>query len=64
MPTAEELIKQLSEMAENAPEKRSRRMQILVTPTMFEALEALSKATHLSKNEIVNVALTEYLKEK
>lgn len=62
MPTTEELIQQLKELAESAPETRSKRMQILVTPSMYDALKALSSETKLSVNEIVNVALAEYLK--
>lgn len=64
MPTAEELIKRLKELAENTPERRSERMQILVTPSMAQALEALSKETKQSKNEIVNLALSAFLKEE
>lgn len=64
MPTAEELIQTLREMADNAPETRSKRMQILVTPTMYDALKAISEATNISMNEIVNVALAEYLRDK
>lgn len=62
MPTAAELIEKLRELNDSAPETRSKRMQILVTPTMFDALKALSAETGLSVNEIVNVALGEYLK--
>lgn len=61
MPTTEEIIQQLKELAASTPETRSKRMQILVTPTMFDALKALSAETKLSVNEIVNVALGEYL---
>ena len=64
MPTAEELIQTLREMADNAPETRSKRMQILVTPTMFDTLKAISEASRLSMNEIINIALAEYLKGK
>lgn len=64
MPTAEELIKRLRELAEDTPERRSERMQILVTPTMAQAIETLSKETGQSKNEIVNLALSEFLIEK
>lgn len=62
MPTTEELIQQLKAIAEDTKETRSKRMQILVTPSMFDALKALSTETKLSVNEIVNVALVKYLK--
>ena len=61
MPTIEEIMEQLKKIAENTPETRSKRMQILVTPTMFDTLKALSSETGLSVNEIINVALNEYL---
>lgn len=64
MPTTEELIQQLRDLAENTSETRSKRMQILVTPSMFNALKNLSAETKLSVNEIVNVALVDYLKGK
>ena len=62
MSTTEELIEKLKALRENTPETRSKRLQILVTPTMFDTLKALSNETGLSVNEIVNVALGEYLK--
>ena len=64
MPTTEELIQQLRELAESAPETRSKRMQILVTPSMFDALKAMSEVTGRSVNDLVNRALTEYLKNE
>lgn len=64
MPTTEELIQQLKELAESAPETRSKRMQILVTPSMFDALKRMSEVTGRSVNDLVNRALTEYLKCK
>lgn len=64
MPTTEELIQQLKELAESAPETRSKRMQILVTPSMFDALKAMSEVTGRSVNDLVNRALTEYLKNE
>lgn len=62
MATTVDLIEKLRELGENTPETRSKRLQVLVTPTMFEALKSLSAETGLSVNEIVNVALSEYLK--
>lgn len=62
MPTTAELIDKLRELGEKTPETRSKRLQVLVTPTMFDALKSLSAETGLSVNEIVNVALGEYLK--
>ena len=61
MPTTAELIEKLKELGENTPETRSRRIQVLVTPTMFDTLKSLSAETGLSVNEIINVALTEYV---
>ena len=61
MLTTAELIEKLKALGENTPETRSKRMQILVTPTMFDTLKALSTETGLSVNEIVNVALSEYI---
>lgn len=62
MPTTAELIDKLRELGENTPETRSKRLQVLITPTMFDTLKSLSAETGLSVNEIVNVALGEYLK--
>lgn len=64
MPTTEELIEKLRELGENTPETRSKRVQVLVTPTLFDTLKSLSAETGLSVNEIVNVALTEYVAGK
>lgn len=63
MPTTAELIEKLRALGENTPETRSKRLQVLITPSMFDALKALSAETGLSVNEIVNVALAEYIKE-
>lgn len=62
MPTKDELIQQLREIAGRKPEKKSERMQILITPSMVETLKAVSEETGLSKNEIVNLALANFLK--
>lgn len=61
MPTTEELIKKLKALGENTPETRSKRLQVLITPTMFDTLKSLSAETGLSVNEIINVALSEYM---
>ena len=45
MPTATELIEELKRLADSTPETRSKRMQLLVTPTMFDTLKALSSET-------------------
>ena len=60
MPTLDEKLQQLKESKTNT-ETKSRRMQILVTPSMHDALKALAKEKDLSMNEIVNDALTKYL---
>lgn len=64
MLTREERIQRLKELAENTPETKSKRMQILVTPSMFDEIEAISKETGLSKNQIVNLALSEFMEDK
>jgi len=64
MPTTEELIEKLNELKAGTPETRSKRMQVLITPTMYDALKCLSDVTGVSMNEIINVALGEYLKER
>lgn len=64
MPTTAELIEKLRALGENTPETRSKRMQVLVTPTLFDTLKSLSAETGLSVNEIVNIALTEYVAGK
>ena len=64
MPTTAELIEKLRELGENTPETRSRRVQVLLTPTLFDTLKALSVETGLSVNEIINVALSEYVAGK
>jgi hypothetical protein len=63
MPTTAELIEKLRELGEKTPETRSKRVQLLLTPSMFDALKALSADTGLSVNEIINIALEEYLKK-
>lgn len=60
----EKLIASLNRVREGLPETRSRRVQVLVTPTMHEALKELSASTGVSVNEIINVALSNYLGEK
>ena len=62
MPTTDELIQRLKEIADgNVQETRSKRVQLLMTPSMFDALKALSTETGLSVNKIVELALVEYL---
>lgn len=62
MPTKEELIEKLTELGASAPETKSKRLQLLVTPTMYQTLKDLSEGTGTSINAIVNEALAEYLK--
>lgn len=64
MPTKEERIRELKELAESKPEKKEKRLQVLITPSMFDELQDLKAKTGLSVNEIVNVALTEYVAGK
>lgn len=62
MPTTAELIEKLRELGEKTPETRSKRVQLLLTPSMYDVLKALSADTGLSVNEIINIALNDYLK--
>ena len=64
MPTTEELIERLTELGASKDETRSKRLQLLVTPTMFQTLKDLSEATGASVNAIVNEALEKYLQGK
>lgn len=57
----QDLINKLAALGADTPETRSRRVQVLITPTMHDTLKALSEATGLSVNSIINVALSEYL---
>lgn len=63
MPTKEERIRELKTIAESKPEKKEKRLQVLITPSMFDELQDLKAKTGLSVNEIVNKALAEYLKD-
>lgn len=63
MPPTEELIQKLKERAKDTPESKSKRIQVLVTPTMFDSLKSLKEDTGLSVNEIINLALEEYMKK-
>lgn len=63
MPTKEERIRELKELAESRPEKKEKRLQVLITPSMFDELQDLKAKTGASVNEIVNQALAEYLKD-
>lgn len=63
MPTKEERIRELKELAESKPEKKEKRLQVLITPSMYDALQEWKTKTGLSVNEIVNKALAEYLKD-
>lgn len=64
MPTKEERIRELKTIAESKPEKKEKRLQVLITPSMFDELQDLKAKTGLSVNEIVNVALTKYVSRK
>ena len=66
MPTTDinkNLIDKLAAMGADAPETRSRRVQVLITPTMHETLKELSNATGVSVNGIINAALSDYLNQ-
>lgn len=43
-------------------ERKNKRLQLLVRPTMYETLKNISKKQDISVNEIVNQALEQYLK--
>ena len=64
MPISEELIHRLDKLSNSLPETKSKRLQILVTPTMFQRLKTLSEGTGISVNALVNGALKEYLGQK
>ena len=57
----EELIARLAKLATAKVEKRTKRMQILVTPSKYDALKALAEEYEISMNELVNVALEDLL---
>lgn len=61
MPGKEDRINELKERANNKQETRSVRFQVLLTPSIASELDEWSKKTGLSKNEIVNVALDQYM---
>lgn len=64
MPSTQELIDKLNELKMSAPETRSRRVQVLMTPSLHDAVKALADVTKVSVNEIINLALSEFLKGK
>ena len=41
-------------------ETKSKRVQLLVQPSVYEAVKAKAKAEELSTNEAINIALREY----
>lgn len=45
-------------------ETKSKRMQLLVQPSVYESLKSLAKEKSISVNEIANVALREYLERE
>jgi len=61
--TNNNLIEKLTALGADVPETRSRRIQVLITPTMHETLKALAETTGLSVNSIINAALSEYLNQ-
>ena len=65
MPTKEERIRELKELAESKAkaENKSKRLQVLITPSMYDSLQDWKTKTGLSVNEIVNKALAEYIKD-
>lgn len=44
------------------PEGRSKRLQLLITPSLQERLKEIAKAENVSINEIANRALSDYTK--
>lgn len=61
MPKTAELEQKLDELANNTKESKTKRLQILVTPTMYDTLKAAaSSKKDLSVNRIVNDALRQY----
>lgn len=64
MPGKQDKMNRLKAMGENKPETRSIRFQVLLTPSVAAELEEWSKKTGASKNEIVNVALEQYMSDE
>lgn len=46
------------------PEAKSRRMQILIRPSLYEALKAAADEEYLSVNELINEILTDAIKKE
>ena len=64
MPTIEELIQRARALGETEKENKSKRLQVLATPSMFDALKGLAKEGDCSVNSIINDALVQYMKDK
>lgn len=52
----------LAELKEGA-ESRSKRVQILIAPSVYEKLKRISKETGASVNEIINKSIGKYIKD-
>ncbi len=44
-------------------ETKSKRVQVLLQPSVYEAVKARAQAENISVNEAINTALKEYVKE-
>ena len=57
------VIEKLTALGADTPETRSRRIQVLLTPTMHDTLKALAEKTGVSVNGIINAALSEFISQ-
>lgn len=64
MPTRDERVQSLKEIAEKKPETRKRRVQLLITPSLYDEVKRMADESGASVNEVVNAALSEYVTGK
>lgn len=63
-PTGEEKLPAEYKRASSTAEAKSKRVQLLVQPSLYEAVKAKATAEGISFNEAVNVALKKYIKKR
>lgn len=56
-------IPKIKKYAVNKPETKSRRIQSLVKPSTYKALEKTAKTNKISINELINIILEKEMKE-
>ena len=64
MPTKNEKIQQLRSIADSKPESRSRRVQLLIAPSLYDEIKVMADESGVSVNEVINAALNEYVAGK